>query len=111
QPLPSLSMVQESLSCSFTPDSARVHYVIHLPSENVIPALFHLQIPEDLKVEKIVLKNQFSSKNLNFFQKSSTRLGIFHEKYSPVPKKNTQKYSNVSWIQRLSDTSKQEKTQ
>ncbi len=111
QPLPSLSMVQESLSCSFTHDSARVHYVIHLPSENVIPALFHLQIPEDLKVEKIVLKNQFSSKNLNFFQKSSTRLGIFHEKYSPVPKKNTQKYSNVSWIQRLSDTSKQEKTQ
>lgn len=109
QPLPKISMVQESLSCAFTSNFVQIHYVVHLPSENAVPALFHLQVPEGLKVEKIVCKNQFSTKNLSFFQNAPTRLGIFHEKAPSDQKQNPTINPNGSWLQRLTDASNDEK--
>lgn len=87
KPNPSISTVQELLSFAFDQNQLQVHYTIRFPSEASIPALFHVQVPENLNVEKVVLHDGFRQKNLRSSRTHLTQIGIFHEKRSNLEEK------------------------
>ncbi|MDO4630626.1 MAG: hypothetical protein Q4C70_15710, partial [Planctomycetia bacterium] len=80
QPLPAISTVQETLSYAFDKDTVHVNYTIQFPSTESIPALFHLKIPENLNVEKILLHDT-QQKNLRYSRNHLTEVAIFYDRY------------------------------
>ncbi|MDO4582664.1 MAG: hypothetical protein Q4D62_01040 [Planctomycetia bacterium] len=80
RPIPEISSFQETLSCLCDWDTLRVQYVLQAPFSSTIPALLHLEVPEDLIVEKVLSSEGYQQKTLRFSRISSQRLAIFPEK-------------------------------
>lgn len=80
RPIPEISSFQETLSCLCDWDTIRVQYVLQAPFSSTIPALLHLEVPEDLMVEKVLSSEGYQQKTLRFSRISSQRLAIFPEK-------------------------------
>lgn len=82
-PLPAISTIHENLFCAFDKDLVTVQFFVQFASSEAIPALFHLQIPEGLNVQKVILHDGMIQKNLRFSRSQNDRLGIFYDKISP----------------------------
>lgn len=92
-PLPSISTIHENLFCAFDKDLVAVQFLVQFASPEAIPALFHLQIPEGLNVQKVILHDGMTQKNLRFSRSQNDRLGIFYDKISP----DAEESSGTSW--------------
>ncbi len=79
QPNPRIFTAQEFFSCLFDKESLRVHYVLQFPFADAIPPLYHLNVPENLNIEKVVLYEGTVPRILRFTRISPTRLGIYRD--------------------------------
>jgi len=104
EPLPAISTIRESLSCTFDKDLVTVQLFVMFSSPEVIPSLFHLHIPEGLNVQKVILHDGMTQKNLRFAHSQNEMLGIFYEKFSA----EVQAPSGPIWQKILSPTENSE---
>lgn len=82
-PLPAISTIHENLSCAFDKDLVTVQFLLQFASPEAIPSLFHVHIPEGLNIQKVILHQGMTQKNLRFSRNQNDRLGIFNDKVSP----------------------------
>ncbi|MDO4575351.1 MAG: hypothetical protein Q4D98_09080 [Planctomycetia bacterium] len=79
RPIPELCSFQESLTCLCGIDALTVRYQLQPPSAAVIPPVLHLEIPDTLRVENVLLQEGFQQKNLRFTRIDKKHLAIFTE--------------------------------
>ena len=82
-PLPAISTIHENLFCAFDKDLVKVQFLVQFSSPEAIPSLFHVQIPEGLNIQKVILHDGMVQKNLRFSRSQIDRLGIFYDKIPP----------------------------
>lgn len=98
RPIPEIFSFQETLSCLCDWDTLRVQYVLQAPFSSAIPALLHLEVPEELVVEKVLSSEGYQQKTLRFSRISSQRLAIFPEKSEREPSTSPTAFNQIQII-------------